>query len=46
MQDTQTARQYAAQINYELDSHAFVTDFGFASHVTDTDNQDYEARNI
>ena len=46
MQDTQTARQYAAQINYELASHAFDTDFGFASHVTDTDKQDYVARNI
>ena len=38
---TQQAREYAAKINWDLSAHAFDDDFGFASHVTQSDKQIY-----
>lgn len=37
----QSARQYAAQINYELSASAFDDDFGFADHVTNEQKAKY-----
>ena len=37
----QEAREYAAESNYKLAHHAHDKDFGFASHITEQDKDDY-----
>ena len=46
MKTKQQARAYAAKINYELASTAHDKDFGFASHVTEKDKDEYAAEQL
>jgi hypothetical protein len=40
------ARIYAAKVNRECAKHAFDPDYGFASHITDKDKQDYADKEL
>lgn len=39
--DITAAREYAAQIHHQMADSVFDDDFGFASHVTDSDKRKY-----
>jgi len=46
MKTKQQAREYAAKLYYELASTAHDKDFGFASHVTDKDKDEYASKQL
>ena len=43
---TQQAREYAAQVNFDIAQAARLPDFGFASHVTDEAKAAYIQREL